>query len=304
MDATAFALAGRARRASLRLDARRLSQSTAKCPSCRGRLCAPAHAGCARAHVSVSQRRVCARRKRGGAATVELAAASVDAGESQEFRRRVRTPAARVGAARRRSATSKPAPLQEWAGSRVEPVLVWLVLVWLAGMLVQAFRLFGGWRAAERLKRQGNRPLGRSGKSHSPASAASSASRAPCACASRCSSKCPRSSAGSSRSSSCRRARSPASRTQQLEALIAHELAHVRRHDYLVNLLQTSWRDASVLPPGGVVGLAPGEAEREHACDDLAVSATRGGRCSLRARAGRPRTTARASLCVEPCACV
>ena len=26
---------------------------------------------------------------------------------------------------------------------------------------------------------------------------------------------------------------------QQLEAILAHELAHIRRHDYLVNLLQT-----------------------------------------------------------------
>ena len=26
---------------------------------------------------------------------------------------------------------------------------------------------------------------------------------------------------------------------QQIEALLAHELAHIRRHDYLVNLLQT-----------------------------------------------------------------
>src|SRR5205085_4826474 len=27
--------------------------------------------------------------------------------------------------------------------------------------------------------------------------------------------------------------------TAQLEAILAHELAHIRRHDYLVNLLQT-----------------------------------------------------------------
>ena len=44
---------------------------------------------------------------------------------------------------------------------------------------------------------------------------------------------------------------------QQLEAILAHELAHVRRHDYLVNLLQTLRRDAAVLSPRRVVAVAP-----------------------------------------------
>ena len=42
----------------------------------------------------------------------------------------------------------------------------------------------------------------------------------------------------------------------QLEAILAHELAHVRRHDYLVNLLQTRRRDAAVLSPGSLVAVA------------------------------------------------
>ena len=29
---------------------------------------------------------------------------------------------------------------------------------------------------------------------------------------------------------------------QQLEAVLAHELAHIRRHDYLLNLLQTVYK--------------------------------------------------------------
>ena len=67
---------------------------------------------------------------------------------------------------------------------------------------------------------------------------------------------------------------------EQLEAILAHELAHVRRHDYLVNLLQ-SRRDAAVLSPGRVVGFGAVRAEREHCCDDLAVAAC--GDAGLRA---------------------
>ena len=44
----------------------------------------------------------------------------------------------------------------------------------------------------------------------------------------------------------------------QIEALIAHELAHVRRHDYLVNLLQSAVETLLVLSPGRLVGLASG----------------------------------------------
>ena len=44
----------------------------------------------------------------------------------------------------------------------------------------------------------------------------------------------------------------------QLEAILAHELAHVRRHDYLVNLAQTRDRDAALLPSGRLVGVPAG----------------------------------------------
>ncbi|HYI92709.1 MAG TPA: M56 family metallopeptidase [Bryobacteraceae bacterium] len=58
----------------------------------------------------------------------------------------------------------------------------------------------------------------------------------------------------------------------QIEALIAHELAHVRRHDYLINLLQSSVETLFFYHPGvWWVGRRMRE-ERENCCDDLAVS--------------------------------
>jgi hypothetical protein len=57
----------------------------------------------------------------------------------------------------------------------------------------------------------------------------------------------------------------------QLEALLAHEFAHVRRHDYLVNLLQTAVETLCFYHPGVWWISAQVRREREHCCDDVAV---------------------------------
>ena len=58
----------------------------------------------------------------------------------------------------------------------------------------------------------------------------------------------------------------------QLEALLAHELAHVRRHDYFVNLLQAAVETLLFYHPA--VWWVSGQIrrEREHCCDDLAIA--------------------------------
>jgi beta-lactamase regulating signal transducer with metallopeptidase domain len=60
---------------------------------------------------------------------------------------------------------------------------------------------------------------------------------------------------------------------EQVELLIAHELAHVRRHDYLVNLAQTVVETVLFYHPA--IWWVSGRIrdEREHCCDDLAVAA-------------------------------
>ena len=57
----------------------------------------------------------------------------------------------------------------------------------------------------------------------------------------------------------------------QLQAILAHELAHVRRHDYLVNLLQSMVETLLFYHPATWWVSAQIRAEREHCCDDLAV---------------------------------
>jgi beta-lactamase regulating signal transducer with metallopeptidase domain len=59
---------------------------------------------------------------------------------------------------------------------------------------------------------------------------------------------------------------------QQVEAILAHELAHIRRHDYLVNLLQTLVETVLFYHPAVWWVSRRIRIERENCCDDLAVS--------------------------------
>jgi beta-lactamase regulating signal transducer with metallopeptidase domain len=57
----------------------------------------------------------------------------------------------------------------------------------------------------------------------------------------------------------------------QLRAILAHELAHVRRHDYLVNLLQTIAQTLFFFHPAAWYISARMRFEREACCDDLVI---------------------------------
>jgi bla regulator protein BlaR1 len=58
----------------------------------------------------------------------------------------------------------------------------------------------------------------------------------------------------------------------QVEALLAHELAHILRKDYLVNILQSIVDILFFYHPGVRWISSQVRAEREHCCDDIAVS--------------------------------
>ncbi|MFN8570761.1 MAG: HEAT repeat domain-containing protein [Gemmatimonadaceae bacterium] len=59
---------------------------------------------------------------------------------------------------------------------------------------------------------------------------------------------------------------------RDLELLFAHELAHIRRQDYLVNLLQTVVETLLFYHPGVWWVSNQVREEREHCCDDIAVA--------------------------------
>jgi len=58
---------------------------------------------------------------------------------------------------------------------------------------------------------------------------------------------------------------------QQVEAILAHELAHVRRHDYLVNLLQAAVETLLFYHPAVWWVSNQIRQERENCCDDVAA---------------------------------
>ena len=58
----------------------------------------------------------------------------------------------------------------------------------------------------------------------------------------------------------------------QVEAILAHEIAHVRRHDVLVNLLQIAAETALFYHPAVWWVSSQIRTEREHCCDEIATS--------------------------------
>ncbi|UPK68413.1 M56 family metallopeptidase [Chitinophaga filiformis] len=61
---------------------------------------------------------------------------------------------------------------------------------------------------------------------------------------------------------------------EQVEAVLLHELAHIRRHDYIVNLLQTFCETVYFFNPGLLWMSGRLRDEREHCCDDIALAQT------------------------------
>lgn len=156
---------------------------------------------------------------------------------------------------------------QRW----IEPLLPWMVTCWLLGVCVLSVRLLLGWRFIQRIKRLASAPAVEDW--HQP---------------------CRQLAARLKISRPVRLLESalievptvigwlrpmillPASaftglEPAQLEAILAHELAHIRRHDYLVNLIQTALETLLFYHPAVWWVSRQIRDEREHCCDDIAV---------------------------------
>lgn len=60
----------------------------------------------------------------------------------------------------------------------------------------------------------------------------------------------------------------------EIYAVLAHELAHIRREDFIVNIIQTFLCNVFFFHPGVWWMSGRIDEEREHCCDDLAIAAT------------------------------
>ena len=215
---------------------------------------------------------------RGLFAREEVSADAAWAGTARERARAERAVKPDALTATRAEAPAHASPastLREWAEARLASLVPWLALLWLACVVALASRVFGGWLLVLRLR-----------GSAAPVAAnleellARVARRVRVARVVRL----------------CRSAfvevptvvghlrpiiLIPASvitglTPQQLEAVLAHELAHVRRYDYLVNLLQTAAETLMFYHPAVWWLSRRVREEREHACDDAAVEGLAG----------------------------
>ena len=70
---------------------------------------------------------------------------------------------------------------------------------------------------------------------------------------------------------------------EQVEAVLLHELAHIRRHDYFVNFLQTIAETVFFFNPGLLWISSLIRDERENCCDDIALAQTKNKRDFIQA---------------------
>lgn len=68
----------------------------------------------------------------------------------------------------------------------------------------------------------------------------------------------------------------------QIEAILLHEIAHIRRHDYMINLVQTAIKTVLFFHPAIHYISKRIDEDREKACDDFAVNYTRDPRSLAR----------------------
>ncbi|MCH7688435.1 MAG: M56 family metallopeptidase, partial [Planctomycetes bacterium] len=169
---------------------------------------------------------------------------------------------------------SLPAMLRGRVAKSIEPVLPWIVAAWMIGLLMLSAWHLRGWIGLRRLRHRG--------VSSVPDSVQSMLLRLQ----KRFAISRPVTMLQSSRVSvlsllgilkpvillpgSVLTGLTP----QQLEAVLAHELAHVRRHDYLLNLLQTAIETLLFFHPAVWWISSRIRIERENCCDDLALAVT------------------------------
>ncbi len=169
-------------------------------------------------------------------------------------------------------AAGEETPSSELLRRTVEGRLPALVAIWGAGVLFLSLRTLGGWALVQRLKRSGL----------SPAPAALETTLARLREALRVSAPV--------RLFQSALVQVPTAlgwlrpvilvpagalvglSSEQLELVLAHELAHIHRRDYLVNLLQTAVETLLFYHPAVWWVSGRMRIEREHCCDDLAVA--------------------------------
>jgi len=165
------------------------------------------------------------------------------------------------------AAPPQPAGFRQALG----PFLPYASTFWMLGVSVMGLRLLGGWYWLQRLRWKGSEPVSAAWRERVEALAARMGLGGPVGILKSFAVDAPMV-IGWLRPvilvpAAALAGLDPAS----LEAILAHELAHIRRHDYLVNLLQAVVEALLFYHPAAWWLSRQIRAERENCCDDAAV---------------------------------
>ena len=150
--------------------------------------------------------------------------------------------------------------------------LPWLVLIWMAGVLTLSMRYLAGWTYTLRLRRRGTRAVGQRWQEQRARLAKQLGVTRPVRLMASALVQVP-TVAGWLRPIILMPVGVFTGLTpRQVEMVIAHELAHIRRHDYLVNLMQAMCETLLFYHPAVWWVSQRIRVEREHCCDDLVVA--------------------------------
>jgi beta-lactamase regulating signal transducer with metallopeptidase domain len=176
----------------------------------------------------------------------------------------------------RRSSSLSLLPALSGSGElarRLSGLLPWMTALWLSGVMLLSLRVAGGWMCAQRLKRRQTNPAGEDWQEMLHNLCVRMRVSKPVRLCQSLLVEVP-TVIGWLEPVILVPVRALTGLTpQQLEALLAHELAHIRRHDYLVNLLQTVVETLLFYHPAVWWVSHQVRVERENCCDDVAVEA-------------------------------
>lgn len=159
-----------------------------------------------------------------------------------------------------------------WSG-RVEVILPWLVQLWLLGVVFLTAHLVGGWTGTRRLQERARTPTDDAWQRRLVELANSMRIARPVWLLESTLVRVP-TVVGWLRPVILLPVTATCGLTpRQLEAVLLHELAHIRRHDYLLNLIQAGIETLLFYHPAVWWVSRRVREERELCCDDVAVAA-------------------------------
>ena len=156
--------------------------------------------------------------------------------------------------------------------SLLDPALPWLVVLWLSGVVALSGVHLGGWVRVRRLRRRGVQPAEQRWRHATARLARQLGIRRPVELLASTRVAVPAAIGWLKPVVLFPASTFTGLEPRQLESILAHELAHIRRHDYLINVLQVALETLLFYHPAVWWASRQVRELREHCCDDLAVA--------------------------------